>query len=223
MGRSITLAELRGRALRAADMQRQSTQGYAVTDLPDLINESVAALYDLLVMAWEDYFLVSATVTVPPRSAPTVTLPTDFYKMRSVVAGPASSPTLLGPIDEAQRASAILDQSVCGYQITGQQLLLLTNGDATATLRYVPQCPYLVADSDALDLAIVPGWEAYIVCDVAAALCAKADRNTALLEARRDRVRQRIQELSLRRDAGRPHQMGSAYTPSVMATCVEPC
>lgn len=214
MGRSITLAELRGRALRAADMQRQSTQGYAVADLPDLINESVATLYDLLVLAWEDYFLVSAQLTVPPRSAPTVSLPTDFYKMRSVVSGIAPAQTVLDPIDEPKRAAAIANPNATGYQVAGQQIMLLTPGDTTVTIRYVPQCPYLVADVDAIDLAIVPGWEAFIVCDVAAALCAKADRNTALLEARRDRVKQRIQEMALRRDAGRPHQMGTGLFDS---------
>lgn len=211
MGRSIAFSELQARTLRAADMQRQVTQGYGVLDLPDLVNESVAALYDLITASYEDYFVATATYTVPPRNAPDVALPADFYKALSVQSGTPADPTMLQPIDECRRPFAISDTDCDGYQINGANIMLLTSSDPTVTLRYVPQAPYLVNPGDTISMAIVPGWESFVVYDAAAALLAKGDRDTAPLLTKRDRISQRIQMLASTRDAGRPHQVQDVY------------
>ena len=216
MGRSIAFSELQARTVRAADMQRQLTQGYGVLDLPDLVNESVAALYDLIVSSYEDYFVNTATYNVPPRATPDVALPTDFYKMLSVQSGSAADPTMLQPIAEMKRPFAIADTDCDGYQINGGNIMLLTSSDPTVTLRYVPQAPYLVNPTDSISMAIVPGWESFIVYDAAAALLAKGDRDTGPLLAKRDRVSQRIQLLASTRDAGRPHQVQDVYAFSTL-------
>lgn len=216
MGRSIAFSELQARTLRAADMQRQVTQGYAVLDLPDVVNESVASLYDLITSAYEDYFVASTTYTVPPRSAPDVALPADFYKALSVQSGLPASPTTMMPISEAKRPYAIADVDCDGYQLNGNNIMLLTSSDPTVTLRYVPQAPYLVNPGDTISMAIVPGWESYIVYDAAASLVQKGDRDGTALLAKRDRISQRIQLLAGTRDAGRPHQMQDVYAFSTL-------
>lgn len=80
--RLVTISDLETRARRAADMEASNYVTSA--EVRGYVNDGLTELWDLLVGAYgEDYFLQQSTFTLSSASE-TVTLPTDFYKLRGV-------------------------------------------------------------------------------------------------------------------------------------------
>ena len=202
-----TLAELRERAYAAADMATLGrTQYIPPAEANSLVNESVADLYDVLVSRAEDYFVRSASLE-PLGDGETWRVPADLYKLRGVyVDGRA-----LEPFTEAQR-EVVPSVGRPSYALVGEGLCILPAGVTQAvTLRYVPQAPQLRNEGDTLSLAFAPGWDAYVVYDVAAKMRTKAKQDASALQARADRAQARILAMAAQRDSGRPRQVRDVY------------
>ena len=75
-----TLGQLRTLCRERADMENSNF--ISDSELNSYINSSCAELYDLIVGQHDDYYVTSATLTI--SSGNTVSLPSDFYKLRGL-------------------------------------------------------------------------------------------------------------------------------------------
>ena len=81
MASTATLSDLRARALDYADMTGSNFPVEARVD--DYINSAASEMYDILVNAYEDYFLATQSITLVPGTED-YALPSDFYKAKRV-------------------------------------------------------------------------------------------------------------------------------------------
>lgn len=194
MARTRTLLELRTDVRRRAD---QVGSGF-ITDaeLTELINQSNAELYDLLVAArGQDYYEATKTFqTVQgqqlyPFAAMAPPL-TDFYQMIQVEC-------LYGGVRAPLRAFSRQEHGLLTWNTTvgGRQIDLI----------YVPACPRLVADGDTFDG--INGWEEYSVVDAAAKIMEKEESDASALYKRKAELTARIQNLAPDRDAGQTERI----------------
>lgn len=218
MTRSVTLLELRTRALAAADLPQYTNSSWCTpSELNLLINDSGTDLHDQLVMAWGDYFLKMAPVTISAGNS-SYTLPTDFFKLRSVLLISGSDRIQLLPFTESERAALYNSQtSVPKYKLEDGNLILLPAVvSGSVELRYIYQYPWLNADTDTLSYNIISGWDAFIVYDVAAKLRVKQKQDASSLAAMCDRFKARIANASSEREASGRRRVGDVYGFSVM-------
>ena len=174
---AVTLADLKTRSLLRADMPLE-TQRYETGQVEEYINESLAELYDLLVIKeGYDRFLDSysaATVSGQKR----YDLPTAFFKSAGLdIQAPADSRyyTLL----QYSHADRMLYQNSTEFIVDGIpryryrivkdyfEILPEPAGAYNFTLHYVPQLTKLVNTTDAVQDEIVESWLEYVVVDVA--------------------------------------------------------
>lgn len=218
MARTVTLQELRTRAIAAADLPQLTQANWCPpAELNLLINDSATDLHDQLVMTWADYFVKMVPVVMVP-GVDTYPLPNDFYKLRSLLAIDGVARVALQPFSEVERAELYGSmQQYPKFKVENQHIVLLpTNYNLTAEMRYVYQYTWLNADTDALSYSIVSGWDACIVYDVAAKLRVKAKQDASQLLALVERFRGRIAGAGTQREATGRRAVRDVYGHSVM-------
>lgn len=157
-------------------------------ELLDMINEAYAALYDLIVSAFQHYYTSTDTITLVAGTA-SYALPDDFYKLIGVdLQEGAGTWKTLFPYNEVERNSTINTTS--------------SIPNATARLRYIPAPAVFTDDDETIDG--VAGWEALLVTDVAIMMLEKEESDTTALERRRMRDQARIQQMAQNRDVSMP-------------------
>jgi hypothetical protein len=184
-----TRLQLRTRAKRRAD--RENSSFVSDAEWNDYLNEEVAFLHNLLVMAYEDYCLSSTDISVVSGTA-TYSLPADFFKERGVEIVGSDFTTTLRQFRFRERNRmqttpyrAYMDVDDSRYQILGANLRLIPTPSASCTLRlwYTPQATVLDDDADTVDFAVVSGWEAMVVVGTAIRALMKEEADVSQLAA----------------------------------------
>lgn len=190
--RSFTVQAIMDRCRRRADMENSNFISDA--ELLDLINEAHAEVWDLLVAAFQNYFISETNLTLTAGTT-TYDLPDDFYKSVTVDlrsgAAPNYSYASLFPFEEVERNSVLTTSS--------------SIPNATVRLRYIPAPPvFALADvaTDTIDGRA--GWETLLVTTVAIFMLTKEESDTSALERRKQAEMVRIQSMAQNRDVTNP-------------------
>lgn len=223
---SVTFAQLRERARNRADMTGSLFVSEA--ELGDYVNASAQELYDVLVASFQDYYLSVTANTTLTVGQDSITLPTDFYKLRGIdrLLDGSSEWQTLQPFSFAERndrqgmvglTSYVYTDSGIRYRIQSNTVKLTPADDCAGTYRvwYIPRMPLLVNDSDSFDG--INGWEDYVVVDAAIKMLMKEESSTTGLERQKTALLKRIQDMSVQRDSGSPEVIvASGNRSSVM-------
>ncbi len=175
MAKNVTLAQLRTDARLYADQRHGgATPFISDPELNRLLNSKLAELYDKLVDAGgHEYYASESTVSVV-ASTSTYTLPSDFYRMISVVAEWSSND--FQELDDLSSVSHAPDYQnfgnwgsggLQGYRLRAGNIRLYPTPTKATTLRlqYVPACPTFALDADTFDG--VNGWEKLVTLGTA--------------------------------------------------------
>lgn len=191
---SMTLAQIRLQAQQRADMENSNF--LSTTEWNTNINQSLYALYDLLIEAYGSDFYVASPFSITTDGTNYLySLPSDFYKLLGVDlnVNQAKMPWIsLKPFNFAERNLFQIPDS-------GRQLQLW----------YAPRMTELVNDTDTADG--VDGWLEYVINDAAAKALAKEESDVSVVVAGRNEIIQRIQDGATARDAGFPATVSDSY------------
>ena len=222
-GVTITLITLAVAAAKRADKLRLDAGGdYAYTDDVDqmvlyfYINSELAALWDVLINANEDYCVKHKTINIVAGTQE-YSMPPNFYKFRKVFPivngqrGLALKKFNLSKLGQADSLAAILTSPIqeTEYKLNGNRLWLhpVPTSAAQVELWYVPQYDPVTNPQDAIDSMFPAGWEDYAVEAVAARLLEDEESDSSAQRARQKEILERIMILAEDRDVGEPHQM----------------
>jgi hypothetical protein len=204
---AFTLAQLRTRAQYESDNVNAGFVSSA--EWTTYINASYEELYGLLVQAWgSDYYVATPYTFDTDGTNNLFALPSDFFKLLGVDLQVQASNlwVTLKPFAMAERNRFGLINSP--VPMAGQ----------TIRLWYVPTITALSGDSDST-VAILNGWEEYIVIDAAMKALAKEESDVSVLALRKAAILKRIEMEAEQRDAGMPAHIVDAYaaiSPAMM-------
>jgi hypothetical protein len=230
MATTMTLAQLMTAVRQRADM---APSGYApaltgsnffVTE-PELIsyiNQSYFEFYDLLVSAYEDYFMAPA-VQFTTTGVALYDLPDGsnysgapaLYKLLGVDFGLSTVGNAYVTLKKfnfidrnryiyPQLGGSVLGISNPAYRMVGSKLEFIPTpaSGQIVQLWYVPRMTQLAALSDTVDG--FSGWTEYIITDCAIKCMQKEESDVSVLMVQKAALKQRIEEVAQNRDAGQP-------------------
>lgn len=184
---SLTLAQIRLQAQQRADMENSNFLSTAEWNLN--INQSLYALYDLLIQAYgNDYYVATPFSVTTDGTNFLYALPVDFYK-------------LLG-VDLNVNQARMPWVSIKPFNFSERNMLQTPDAGRQLQLWYAPRMTELVADSDVADG--VDGWLEYVINDAAAKALAKEESDVSVVAAARNEIIQRIKDGAENRDQGSP-------------------
>jgi hypothetical protein len=193
------LATMRAAVLREADLISGQVDD---ADVNALLNEELAALYEIIVDAHEGMFSTTAGTVAVTSPTDTIALPADFYRATDLEdVTTLTTPRSLPTFEFKDRNSPPRGRGWC---VHGASILLRPSATAVGTYRftYVPAFTALVADTD---LFTVPNkWETFAVLGCAIRLRTNQELSASGLEDRRKEVLQRIQNATSKRKG--PHK-----------------
>lgn len=216
----LSLGEIRLRAQQAADMQNSK-----FLTLPEWnfnINQSALELYDLLITAYEDYY-VAPRLSFQTDGSSDYDLPNGenydgapaLYKLYGVDCGLDASQNAwvtLKKYDFISRNRYVYPQittSLLGvfnlqYRMIGEKLRFIPPpaSGQTIGLWYYPRLDTMLKDTDVLNG--ISGWTEYVIIDAAIKALRKEESDTTELMAQKMAMKRRIEESSTNRDAGQP-------------------
>ena len=220
-----SLASLRLQAQQRAD--RVNSKFVTLPEWNKYINQSYFELYDLLVTAFEDYYLAEPYIFQTDGTNSAYTLPngtlvgTDsvttkpFYKLMGVDLGLANNnnaKVTIHKYDFIERnryvypniTSTFLGVFNMRYRIMGDKIRFIPTPSAGqyVTLWYVPRVTQLLNDTDVADG--VSGWTEYIIIDAAIKALQKEESDVTILLAEKAALIKRIEDSAMNRDAGQP-------------------
>ena len=214
---ATTLAQLKERCRSRADMP-DSNGFVSDAELLSFINQSYAELYDILVSRFEDYFTITTTL-VASGGAGTLTLPTDFYKLRGLDIDQGGGSFLqLSKFNFERRNRGSLHvltnvgyYSDVEYRIMANEVILspTDSSDGSYKLWYVPQVAFLANDTDVL--VIQQAWDEYIVLDATRKMLLKEESSTTAIEREKEALIERIESMSRDRDIDQPETVSDVY------------
>ena len=175
---TVTRASLGTRALQRANLQYSNF--IQPDELNQLVDTSVAKLYNMLIGYYEDYFHKKETISLVLNQQEYY-LPPDFMKMRQVFYVDQSGyQYLLRRMDISEITNYpnyTLAASPNGYAIEGDKLVLYPVPQQTPfqlLLRYIPQYTPPISDNQQIKLQFAFGWDEWIVNDIAVQIRNKA-------------------------------------------------
>lgn len=214
MARSVTLAEIRTRAMDRCDMLVDAAgDGYVDTAAwSRLIDAAYTELYDLLVSSGLYYFESTATVTA--TGAATYALPADHYQTIGVDYVRGSDSVALELIGARGRNRYRATGSrAYAYRVVGATIALYPSpaSGQTYLLTYVPAPASLVDAVDATTIDGVSGWEEFLVVVAAKKARIREESDVSALVAEENQLRQRIAEMAEQREAAEPRVIHDVY------------
>lgn len=228
----ISLYELRQRAQQKAD--RVNSKFVTLPEWNFNINLSIKELYDLLITAYEDYFIAPRLV-IPTNGADSYDLPNGqnysnapaFYKIYGVDLGLNNTQqawlTLkkFNFIDRNRYVYPQLTTTILGvwnlsYRVMGDKIYFIPTPASLQNIGiwYFPRKDNLLQDTDVLDG--FSGWESYVITRAAKYALDKEESDTSKLDAELLFLKQRIEETSQNRDAGQPDTISNSRMRSNM-------
>ena len=222
MASPLTLDTLRLLAADRADMLKYTA---GVADLSDFLNEGMftysvnselAALWDHLVTAYEDYAVKKYPLTLNANQEE-YNLPADFYKFRKVFPVlPNGRAAPLRKFDLEEMGAETSEVLIVGtevrqlrYRVMGNRLIFHPEPAAAATVQvwYIPQYQPISNDQDLIDFRFPNGWEDYVVEGVAARALEKEESESGHCRMAQQQILQRILASVQDRDVGEPDGM----------------
>lgn len=225
---NMSLGQIRLLAQQEAD--RVNSNFVTKPEWNAYINQSAFELYDLLTTVFEDYYLAepalfttdgSTSYTLPDGSTSFINTAgaaftaKPFYKLQGVDLGlgsQANAWVTLHKFDFIARNRYIYPNNLSTfagvfnlrYRVMGSKLHFIPTPSAgqTVQLWYIPRMQTLLKDSDVLDG--VSGWCEYVIVDAAIKAMSKEESDISALMARKQMLKQRIEESAMNRDAGQP-------------------
>jgi hypothetical protein len=215
MARTRDRAALRNAARQLADQVNSTFISDAEANF--WIDQRVAQLYDMLVAADSDRYVVEASVVTTSSSEPpwTVTLPEDFYVLRGVDHSRGRSRYPLESYQLQERDGygqtngyPYADRVATRYRVAsngidGADAALHFDrnpGNSTYIVYYVPNPPLLAEDEDVLDG--FAAWEDWVIFKVARNMLVKEESDTSAIDAEVAQIEQRLKHMAATRDAG---------------------
>jgi len=203
---TATFGQLKARARSRADMD--GSQFVADAEFAQFVQDSAAELYDILVASFQDYYVSVTADTVVASGQDSITLPTDFYKLRGVDRNVGARWVSIDPFSFAERndrvGSLAYDDSGVRYRVQGGVAKLTPADQCQGTYRvwYIPLMPALTLDADIFDDQ--NRWSDYVVVDAAIKALQKEESSTTQLERQKAALLKRIEDMAKSRDAGGP-------------------
>lgn len=171
-------------------------------------NSEMAALWDALIAASEDYAIQRVYIDVV-ADVENYSLPSNFYKFRKVF-----------PVSSGRRYTALrrfhlseLGEDSDGgtkYKITGNRLWLHPTPTTSALqleVWYIPQYEMALSLGETTPHNLPHGWEEYIIEGLAARMLEKEESDSSPQRTRQMMALQRIVAMTEDRDVGEPHRM----------------
>lgn len=217
---SVQLIDLRNQVRQRCD---QTNSNYATDDeVNTYINHSYAELYDLLTDTYEEYYTTDGYI-ISVSSGNTITLPSDFYKLRGVdrsVDGSAGNWMSITNFNFEERDKytqtslvGIYWTNTVKYKLIGTNSLKLypaNNANGTYQIWYIPRFINLVNDSDTV--SDLQNWHEYVVIDAAIKIMVKEESDPTMLLAAKADMRARIQTAASNRDVGEQERIGDVHS-----------
>lgn len=222
----ITLAELQQLSRSRADMEK--SQFIKDDELTSYINHSIAELHDILVQSYGSEYnmkVVTFSLATNVESYPlsTVAPANDFYKLYGVDAQIDNTDWYsLTPFNfnERNKFSAgdiggDLGPANIRYRLSGNNIIFAPTPDRNILCRmwYIPVAAKLVLPTDVLDS--LNAYDEYIIVDVAIKMLQKAELDVSVLLNQKAALKQRIEDSSQNRDAGKSESISDIYAEEV--------
>lgn len=216
----LSLGQLREMAKQRAD--RQNSEFVTTPEWNTYINQSYFELYDILVTAFEDYY-VAEPLVVQTTGVDTVELPNGinhsgarpFYKLLGIDLSQGLNTNAWITVHKfnfisrnrfvfPNITSTALGVFNLRYRVFGDKIKFIPTPSGNQLLRiwYIPRLQQLLKDTDTLDG--VSGWTEYVVIDAAIKALQKEESDVSLLMAQKQMIIDRIQAAAMNRDAGLP-------------------
>lgn len=218
---TVSLAWLREAAQQRAD--RVNSNFVTTAEWNSYINQSALELYDILVTAYEDYFIAEPKIVTTDGITQRYDLPSDFYKLAGVDCGLSNGNNAWVTIKRFEFAARNryvfpnINATYFGvfnlqYKIVGSKLMFIPTPSAGQYIRiwYVPRLPTLLLDTDTFDS--ISGWSEYIVVDAAIKALQKEESDVSVLFAQKQALIKRIEESAQNRDEGMPSTVSDSRT-----------
>ena len=188
------------------------------------INSALRELHDILVQSYgENYYVKSATITTTPQqeeyAISSIVTDDDFYKLKGLDAqlnGDDFFTLQRFNFNERNRFQNFGTWDYLGltnvrYQLLGSNLRLSPAPDGEVLLRmwYIPSAQNLTDDADIYD--DINGYSDYIVASAARRALMKEESDVRELDVELQFLKQRIEEASQNRDAGKPESIEDIY------------
>ncbi len=211
---TITRDQIVARVRRYA-AQRNANQGLLDTDLHEMINDSCANYWDLLVsIRGHSYFETTSMFTMAPSVA-AYELPDDFFQLSTVsLAWGGTDREDVPPLPSNRDLTAFTAADLSwerftmkGYRVTGDQFGVkyitfypTPSSAVQCELRYVPMfIPMTAGSGDDGKMEFENSWHKLVCLDVAAEFRGLLGLPADFLIQRRDEQRQRIMEMATER------------------------
>jgi len=235
---SAPTAEMSLSSLRLAAQQRADRVGSNFVTLPEwnsYINQSMYALYDILITTYEDYFMGPKTRFTTGNNQTRYSLPDGvqtfqdetganfiappFYKLLGVDLALQTSQNAFVTLDKYQfisrntylypnTASTIYGWVNTKYRLLGTAIEFIPTPSANqiVQLRYIPRLPQLMSDTDITTIGF-SGWLEYVILRAAIMALTKEESDASSLVMQLQDVQKRIEESAVNRDAGMPDKI----------------
>lgn len=226
---NLPLGEIRLRAQQEAD--QQNSQFLTLPEWNFNINQSFYELYDLLITAYEDYFVAPRLVFQTNGIDNQYDLPNGsnysnapaLYKLYGVDLGLSNSSNAWVTIKKfdfisrnryvfPQVTSTFLGVFNLRYRIIGSKIMFIPTPAAGQYigLWYYPRLTTMLKDTDVMDG--FSGWTEYVILDAAIKAMMKEESDPSALLLRKQAIKQRIEGAASNRDAGQPDQISDLRT-----------
>lgn len=225
----MTLGEIRLRAQQESDMQNSN-----FLTLPEwnfFINQSYYELYDLLITAYEDYYVAPRLLFQTDGVNDQYALPNGsnysgapaLYKLYGVDLGLSNSTNAwvtIKKFDFIQRNRYVFPQVTSTflgvfnlrYRMVGGNIKFIPTPSAGQYIGiwYYPRLTTLLKDSDVMDG--FSGWTEYVIVDTAIKAMMKEESDPSALLVRKNAIKARIEAAAMNRDAGQPDTVSDVRT-----------
>ncbi len=217
---TITLTDIKNQVLDRADMS--GTNFISSSELTFYINQSYYELYDLIVEAFDDYYMSYVQFTLTSGSDG-YSMPDVIYKLRGVdmlVSGPNSWVSLNrynfndrnmynAPFGVFSRFT----YQTLMYSWTGNKLKIIPQEQNTGTYR-LSYTPNLIPLDDGYNTTLDPileRWSDYIIVDSAIKCLAKEESDPSVLIMQKQALMARIQKMAPNKDNAQPKHVSDSY------------
>lgn len=217
---SVTLAEIRTRARQKANMENSNF--IQPDELLNYINEALYTWYDVMVEAYEDYFLPAEPLVfeLPSGTDGLFDLPSDFYKLagldRSVSPGATDR---FYPMKKTPWRARTNTENTWRYALTANvtyrifknkiQMTPKDSANGSYQLWYIPTATPFVNESDSIDT--FNGFENLLIVDVAIKMLAKEESDPSLLLLEREKLTEALNVMKIDRDINNGERIEETY------------
>lgn len=199
----ITAGRMIDRILNHADMDYSAP--VKRSNVLEYINESMAEVYDILVLRFENYFISKKLININTTYA-TYPLPDDFYKLLSVNYIESEYKYSLDTFmlcDLEKYNNITSDNKYLKYRILGCDINFNVEPSSAGTIEiwYVPQCRLFKFETDEVNISVPVTWEDYIIYDCVSKCLMKIENDSAKdWAAKKVETKKRLESMSSNRD-----------------------